>query len=279
MVGVLWWLTMNAKQSKINLVFGRSFKNIPQSVKIQQLNKHHSLRVIGISYRGDWICIAGSWHLQTTSFETPSFLGHRINNTSWGDLFSSKFIYQGDIPEINAQHLFDLAYKMGRLSRSLSMEWHWGPKKDRLMGFTGGYFIPISKGSYNKALFANWFSKAHFVRCGWCVCIDWVLAPNLHSRPWLLIFDQRRLKNYISLIRSHCPESPATSHRVVFLWASKRDKSARPRQCPRKTQHRRNINRGEIDDLGRRDIKQEASAKATLTLLPGVSPLPSQTIP
>ena len=34
-----------------------------------------SLRIIGPSYRGVWLCIAGFWDLQTTSFEIPWFLG------------------------------------------------------------------------------------------------------------------------------------------------------------------------------------------------------------
>ena len=34
-----------------------------------------TLRIIGPSYRGVGLCIAGFWHLQTTSFEIPWFLG------------------------------------------------------------------------------------------------------------------------------------------------------------------------------------------------------------
>ena len=36
------------------------------------------LRIIGPSYRGDWICIAGFRDLQTPSFEIPWFLGSNI---------------------------------------------------------------------------------------------------------------------------------------------------------------------------------------------------------
>ena len=34
-----------------------------------------TLRIIGPSYKGVWICIAGFWDLQATSFEIPWFLG------------------------------------------------------------------------------------------------------------------------------------------------------------------------------------------------------------
>ena len=37
--------------------------------------KTPALRIIGPSYRQVWICIAGFWDLQTTSFEIPWFLG------------------------------------------------------------------------------------------------------------------------------------------------------------------------------------------------------------
>ena len=38
-----------------------------------------TLRIIGPSYRGVWICIAGFWDLQTTSVEIPWFLGQGVN--------------------------------------------------------------------------------------------------------------------------------------------------------------------------------------------------------
>ena len=39
-----------------------------------------ALRITGPCYRGVWMCIAGVWDLQTTSFEIPWFLGC----TNWG---------------------------------------------------------------------------------------------------------------------------------------------------------------------------------------------------
>ena len=38
--------------------------------------KKITLRIIGPSYRGVWMCIAGFWDLQTTIFEIPWFLGN-----------------------------------------------------------------------------------------------------------------------------------------------------------------------------------------------------------
>ena len=40
-------------------------------------NKHQTLRIIGPSYEGVWICIAGFRDLQTPSFEIPWFLGKK----------------------------------------------------------------------------------------------------------------------------------------------------------------------------------------------------------
>ena len=62
------------------------------------------------------------------------------------------------------------------------MECLGGPKKDCLMGFTRVISSLYLRGVCNKALLlTNWFSKAHFVRCGECVCIDWVLAPTVST--------------------------------------------------------------------------------------------------
>ena len=49
-----------------------------------RVKKVSSLRIIGASYRGVWICIAGFKDLQTPSFEIPSFLGYVIFiHTPW----------------------------------------------------------------------------------------------------------------------------------------------------------------------------------------------------
>ena len=44
----------------------------------EKSNKCTSLRITGPCYRGVWMCIAGVWDLQTTSFEIPWFLGFKI---------------------------------------------------------------------------------------------------------------------------------------------------------------------------------------------------------
>ena len=56
--------------------------------------KWHPPRIIGPSYRGVWLCIAGFWAFQTTSFEIPWFLGSmwrmqrsRMKSPGWMILF------------------------------------------------------------------------------------------------------------------------------------------------------------------------------------------------
>ena len=53
----------------------------PEDLETQNksdLRKLTSLRIIGPSYGGVWLCIAGFWDLQTTSLEIPWFLGLAI---------------------------------------------------------------------------------------------------------------------------------------------------------------------------------------------------------
>ena len=50
-------------------------ENKKRIIKFKKLSLLVTLRIIGPSYRGVWLCIAGFWDLQTTSFEIPWFLG------------------------------------------------------------------------------------------------------------------------------------------------------------------------------------------------------------
>ena len=42
-----------------------------------------TLRITGPCYWGVWMCIAGVWDLQTTSFEIPWFLGYKVFPKVW----------------------------------------------------------------------------------------------------------------------------------------------------------------------------------------------------
>ena len=51
--------------------------------KVMNANQNlQSLSITGPCYRGVWLCIAGVWDLQTTSFEIPWFLG-QLNISFW----------------------------------------------------------------------------------------------------------------------------------------------------------------------------------------------------
>ncbi len=55
--------------------FRRFFENLKWKKHGSHSNFETSLRITGPCYRGVWMCIAGVWDLQTTSFEIPWFLG------------------------------------------------------------------------------------------------------------------------------------------------------------------------------------------------------------
>ena len=58
----------------------------------------YSLRIIGPSYGGVWLSIAGFWDLQTTSFEIPWFLG--------------LFFFSGDfLRSTRVNHRYDMLWK------------------------------------------------------------------------------------------------------------------------------------------------------------------------
>ena len=65
-----WW------KLKGYFIFGKSGPSFRTNIPGKKKTNQATLRIIGPCYRGVWMCIAGVWDLQTTSFEIPWFLGY-----------------------------------------------------------------------------------------------------------------------------------------------------------------------------------------------------------